>query len=81
MPWGLAITIFLRRHSMEVHTIEKAAALLLERWPAAYQHSAACVDAHKACLAALEGVGTAENARLAFLKAAEEAGILAMAGL
>lgn len=59
-----------------LNTVEGAARCLTERWPgdrALKSYAAAC----KACLAALEGSGTAAKARAAVVKAAEDAGILA----
>ena len=60
--------------SRNVTSVEDAAACLLQRWPRgpggpAYQ------AATRACLAALEGDRAIDDARQAFVDAAEEAGI------
>lgn len=75
--WGdEAVPVYLGRTIWRVTSTEKAAELLLKSWPEACQESRPCLTARKACLAALEGRGTPEQARAAFLKAAKAAGIL-----
>lgn len=57
--------------------VEKAALFLLHLWPKDHMTSRAHLAARKAALAALEGKATPDKFRSAFVKAAEEAGILA----
>lgn len=72
-----SVAIWEARHAGRVlNTVEGAARCLTEGWPgrsAARSYKTAC----KACLAALEGISTAADARAAIVKAAEDAGILA----
>lgn len=71
------VAIWEEGHARRVlNTVEGAARCLTEGWPGdrdSRSYRAAC----KACLAALEGSGTAVQARAAIVKAAEDAGILA----
>lgn len=56
-----------------VRSTEEAAECLLYRWPV--HDGKAWLAAQRACLAALDGKSTADKARQAFLKAADEADI------
>lgn len=59
-----------------INSVEGAARCLTKGWPgdrSARSYIAACT----ACLAALEGTGTAVEARAAIVRAAKNAGILA----
>jgi len=58
-----------------VGDVVRAAEILLQHWPEEFAHSEAHRTVRLACLHDLEGEG--EPAREAFVKAAEEAGILA----
>ncbi|CAH1661879.1 hypothetical protein CHELA1G11_12000 [Hyphomicrobiales bacterium] len=60
-----------------VTSVEEAARLLIEAWPAKFARSKKNAAARKACLAALETekMSAVSAARAAFLKAAEEAGM------
>jgi len=55
----------------------RAAEILPQHWPEEFAHSEARRTVRLICLHALEGEGEPEAAREAFVKAAEEAGILA----
>lgn len=55
-------------------SVEDAALFLLHRWP---PRDKGRIAAQIAVLAALEGKGTVEDARAAFVEAAERAGVLA----
>jgi len=57
--------------------VVRAAEALLQHWPEEFAHSETHRAARLACLRALEGDGESEVAREAFVKAAEEAAILA----
>lgn len=57
-----------------VSHVEEAAEVLLNEWP--NNRELFALSAQKACLAALEGTGDIETARIAFEDAAREAGIL-----
>lgn len=74
-PWDRAVEIELGkagRYRVVTNTLT-AAEILLNHWPveAGPAHFAACY----ACLDVLEGNQAPEYAKLAFIKAAEEAGI------
>lgn len=56
--------------------VEGAARWLLERWPEKVRRPRSYRPALKACLAALEGGGTVENARAAVVRVARDADIL-----
>jgi hypothetical protein len=74
MLFGPAIALQIGRVRVTINTVERAAELLLSpRWPEGFRDSPKAVAARKACLAALEGTGTPDRARAAFLKAADEA--------
>lgn len=74
-PWGKAVEIELGKPGMYrvIADTLAAAEILLNRWPveAGPAHFAACY----ACLDVLEGNQPPEYAKLAFIKAAEEAEI------
>ena len=57
-----------------ISNVEEAGRALLDHWPATPgpKH----LEARKACLAALAGTGTAEEARQALVEAGEEADLL-----
>jgi hypothetical protein len=61
---------------LTVNSVQQAARVLYEEWPAAWMGT----DLHKAamlaCIDAHDGHGTAEDARDAFAAAAREAGML-----
>jgi hypothetical protein len=52
--------------------VEGASRFLVQKWPEGERRGRAYRDAIRACMAALEGNGTAEAAREAVLSAAEE---------
>jgi hypothetical protein len=58
-----------------ISSAREAAEWLMYEWPAATKNSDKARAARQACLAALEGAGETEDARLAFRAAAKEAGI------
>lgn len=58
-----------------ITSLEGMAKYLLEEWPAKVR-KATHVQAQMACLAAMEGTGTLEEARSAFIRAAEDADVL-----
>jgi hypothetical protein len=59
-----------------VSHVEQAAEVMLYDWPEEWKTAASLRAAKKACLSALEGVKTPEDARKAFEKAARDARIL-----
>jgi hypothetical protein len=60
-----------------IDDVERAALFLLHSWPEKHMTSRAHLAARKAALAVLEGKKEAPAFRAAFVKAAEEAGVLA----
>ena len=58
-------------------SIEDAALFLLYQWPPQYRGKKLHIRAQIAVLAALDGSGTADDARAAFVAAAEQAKVLA----
>ncbi|MCT8991247.1 DUF982 domain-containing protein [Chelativorans sp. SCAU2101] len=60
----------------DIVSVRQAAEFLILHWPEAHSGSWKHVHAQTACLDVLEGKRDAEDARRAFLEAAEEAGIL-----
>lgn len=61
----------------KIDDVERAARFLLVDWPEDHMTSRAHLAARKAALGVLEGKKTAPVFRAAFVKAAEEAGIMA----
>lgn len=61
----------------KIDDVERAALFLLNSWPDEHMTSRAHLAARKAALAVLEGKKQAPVFRAAFVKAAEEAGVLA----
>jgi len=61
--------------SLTVNSVQQAARVLLEEWPAEHRGTDVHSGAMLVCLAALEGMGSVEDAREAFLAAAREAGM------
>ncbi|HEV7245668.1 MAG TPA: DUF982 domain-containing protein [Shinella sp.] len=59
---------------LTISNTAEAARVLLDHWPV--EHGKALKRAKAACLAVLHGDENPETAREAFLKAAEEAGVL-----
>lgn len=71
-PLWIIAGLGIRQH---LRTVEQLGRYLLERWPEASVGTPKHRKAREACLAALEGRGTASAARTTFRRAAEEAGI------
>lgn len=73
--WNRPITLETMTLGMyrTISSTAEAARVLLDDWPV--DEGASFLSAKSLCLAALEGVIDHEEARQAFLKAAEEAGV------
>jgi hypothetical protein len=61
---------------LTVNSVQQAARVLYEEWPEEFVGSALYRNAALACIAAVDGHGTADEAREAFAAAAREAGML-----
>ncbi len=66
-------TISRRRNITDVHS---AARWLLERWPSSVNKPRSFAKAVRLCLAAVDGTVEVDQAREAFVMAADDAGIL-----
>jgi hypothetical protein len=77
-PFGQAVKVHGERAGkvQNISSAREAAEWLLHKWPTGTIDSLKARAARRACLAALEDQAPAEEARLAFRVAAEEAGIL-----
>lgn len=76
-PWKRPVRVLIDgRATVTVRDTAKAAELLLQNWPEAFKEVVSVHEAQVACFDALDGKGSPEKARAAFIAACEEAGIL-----